>query len=281
MKNDILTAVRQAEQERGAAIDDGSRPVFHLSPYCGWLNDPNGFSFYKGEYHLFYQYNPYDSCWDTMHWGHAVSKNLLDWKYLPAALAPDTPWDVGGCFSGSAVELSDGKQLLMYTGLRKPLNEDEAAEAVSYGKEYLQVQNLAIGDGRDYKKYGHNPVIESRDIPQGMSRVDFRDPKIIRRKDGTLVALNTCMNEDGNGEILMYKSPDGFSWSFWKTLAKNDGKFGRMWECPDFFELDGKWLLLVSPMEMKPEGLEYHNGFGCMVLEGKYDDEKGIFVQCH
>ena len=278
MKNDILTAARQAEQERGAAIDDGSRPVFHLSPYSGWLNDPNGFSFYKGEYHLFYQYNPYDSCWDTMHWGHAVSKNLLDWKYLPAALAPDTPWDVGGCFSGSAAELSDGKQLLMYTGLRRPVNEEEAAEAASYGKEYLQVQNLAIGDGRDYEKYGNNPVIGSHDVPQGMSRVEFRDPKIIRRKDGTLVALMTCMNEDGNGEILMYKSMDGFSWSFWKTLAKNDGKFGRMWECPDFFELDGKWLLLVSPMEMKPEGLEYHNGFGCMVLAGEYDDEKGIFV---
>ena len=169
----------------------------------------------------------------------------------------------------------------MYTGLRRPVNEEEAAEAASYGKEYLQVQNLAIGDGRDYEKYGNNPVIGSPDVPQGMSRVEFRDPKIIRRKDGTLVALMTCMNEDGNGEILMYKSTDGFSWSFWKTLAKNDGKFGRMWECPDFFELDGKWLLLVSPMEMKPEGLEYHNGFGCMVLEGKYDDEKGIFVQCH
>jgi sucrose-6-phosphate hydrolase SacC (GH32 family) len=70
-----------------------------------------------------------------MHWGHAVSKDLLDWKYLPAALAPDTPWDVGGCFSGSAAELSDGRQLLMYTGLRRPMNEEEAAEAASYGKD--------------------------------------------------------------------------------------------------------------------------------------------------
>ena len=116
MKNDILTAARQTEQVRGAAIGNDDRPAFHLSPYCGWMNDPNGFSYYKGEYHLFYQYNPYDSCWDTMHWGHAVSKNLLDWKYLPAALAPDTPWDEGGCFSGSAVELSDGRQLRCIRG---------------------------------------------------------------------------------------------------------------------------------------------------------------------
>ena len=94
-------------------------PFFHLTPWIGWMNDPNGFSYYQGQYHLFYQYNPYDTQWDAMHWGHAVSPDLLHWTYLPASLAPDAPYDSFGCFSGSAIELPDGKQLLLYTGVRK------------------------------------------------------------------------------------------------------------------------------------------------------------------
>lgn len=81
------------------------------------MNDPNGFSYYNGEYHLFYQYHPYASYWGPMHWGHAVSKDLLHWRYLPAALAPDESYDKDGCFSGSAVEMDDGRHLLMYTGV--------------------------------------------------------------------------------------------------------------------------------------------------------------------
>ena len=94
-----------------------SRPGFHLSVRIGWMNDPNGFSVYEGKYHLFYQYHPYSSSTGPMHWGHAVSTDLLHWEYLPAALAPDEFYDRDGCFSGSAVELADGRQLLMYTGV--------------------------------------------------------------------------------------------------------------------------------------------------------------------
>ena len=91
---------------------------YHMTPYVGWLNDPNGFSYYKGKYHQFYQYNPYDVRWAPMHWGHAVSTDLLHWEYLPCALAPDSPADNSpGCFSGSATEMDDGKQLLMYTSV--------------------------------------------------------------------------------------------------------------------------------------------------------------------
>ena len=92
------------------------RPDFHLSVRTGWLNDPNGFSYYGGKYHMFYQYNPYNAQWGPMHWGHAVSDDLLHWEYLPAALAPDEAYDRDGCFSGSAVTMDDGSQLLMYTG---------------------------------------------------------------------------------------------------------------------------------------------------------------------
>ena len=98
MISQVLRDARKYEETGEKAITREMRPGFHLSPRVGWMNDPNGFSFYKGEYHLFYQYNPYSSHWDTMHWGHAVSSDLLNWKYLPAALAPDTAADRDGCF---------------------------------------------------------------------------------------------------------------------------------------------------------------------------------------
>ena len=278
MASKKLQAARLTEQERGALIKDHDRPMFHLSPQCGWMNDPNGFSFYRGEYHLFYQYYPYDSCWNTMHWGHAVSKDLLHWKYLPAVLAPDTPWDEGGCFSGSAVEVPDGRHLIIYTGLRRPVNKEEEAEAAKAGQSFLQVQNLAAGDGIDYEKYSGNPVIGSDAVPETASRVDFRDPKILVNKDGTYTCLIAGRQENGNGAVYMYRSADCVIWKYWKPLIRNDGQFGNVWECPDFFELGGRQVLVVSPMEMRPKGLEYHNGNISIAISGDYDEETGTFI---
>ena len=110
-----LEAAREYERRHGAAICD--RPLCHLTPYVGWMNDPNGFCLYQGQYHLFYQYHPYDCVWGPMHWGHAVSRDLLRWEHLPAALAPDTAADAVGCFSGSAVQTQDGRLALYYTGV--------------------------------------------------------------------------------------------------------------------------------------------------------------------
>ena len=115
MDSTTLQNARAYEAQHGAAIPAAERPAYHLTPYVGWMNDPNGFSYYQGKYHLFYQYYPYKTVWGPMHWGHAVSTDLLHWDYLPAALAPDSPSDKDGCFSGSAAQLPDGRQLLLYT----------------------------------------------------------------------------------------------------------------------------------------------------------------------
>ena len=272
-----LAAARQQERAYGSLISESDRPMFHLTPFCGWLNDPNGFSYYNNEYHLFYQYNPYNSRWDTMHWGHAVSSDLLRWKHLPAVLAPDSPLDEGGCYSGSAVTLPDGRQLLMYTGLRRPIRSREIEEAERTGEPFIQIQNLAIGDGCDYVKYSKNPVIDSDTLPPQARMTHFRDPKILRCGDGTYLALIANMKEDGLGQVLMYRSRDCFTWKYWKPLIQNDGRFGRMWECPDFFELDGQWMFMVSPMDMKPVGLEFHNGCGSLLLTGSFDEKTGTF----
>ena len=137
MPSEILNKARAYEAEHGAAISPAERPAYHMTPYVGWLNDPNGFSYYKGKYHQFYQYNPYDVRWAPMHWGHAVSTDLLHWEYLPCALAPDSPADNGpGCFSGSATQMDDGKQLLMYTSVvaeKQPNGEQAKIRHAPFG----------------------------------------------------------------------------------------------------------------------------------------------------
>lgn len=146
MISQALRDARKYEETSEKMINSFERPAFHLSARTGWMNDPNGFSFYDGKYHMFYQYHPYDSHWGSMHWGHAVSSDLLHWSYLPAALAPDSCYDRDGCFSGNALTLPDGRQLLMYTGVEK--EQQKNGEILD-----IQTQCLAIGDGLDYEKY--------------------------------------------------------------------------------------------------------------------------------
>lgn len=272
MTSQTLWEARKYEEAFGKTIPAKERPGFHLSPRTGWMNDPNGFCWYKGQYHLFYQYYPYDSHWGPMHWGHAVSADLLHWEYLPAALAPDEIYDRDGCFSGSAITLPDGRQLLMYTGVVK---ERQA----NGGYNEVQAQCLAVGDGVDYVKYDKNPVLDEKDIPEGGSRFDFRDPKMWREEDGTYRCIIGNRPADGSGQILLFESPDGYAWHYKKVLAANHNRFGKMWECPDFFPLDGKWVLLTSPQDMLPSGFEYHNGNGTLCLIGAYDREAEEFTE--
>lgn len=271
----ITQALREARDYEAAFeknIKKEERPDFHLSPRIGWMNDPNGFSFYDGKYHLFYQYYPYDSHWGLMHWGHAVSSDLLHWEYLPAALAPDEAYDKDGCFSGSAVTLPDGRQLLMYTGVAKETQEDGHVCDV-------QRQCIAVGDGLNYEKYEGNPVLTEADLPKGSSKIDFRDPKVWQGKDKSYYAVVGNRPADGSGQILLYESQDGFKWKFHKVLCSNQWRYGRMWECPDFFELDGKQILLISPQDMLPQGFEYHNGNGTVCIIGSYEEGEKSFIE--
>ena len=239
------------------------QPLFHLTGGIGWINDPNGFAPYKGEYHLFFQYYPYNTKWGPMHWGHVKTKDFIRWERLPAALAPDTDYDRDGCFSGSSVELPDGRQLLMYTGVRNIRRRNGMIDS-------FQTQCIAIGDGTDYEKVESNPVIDADLLPEGGSVHDFRDPKIWREGDMFYAVIgNRC--SDGSGTILLYQSKDALNWEYVSVLSACHNQYGRMWECPDFFSLDGKHVLLISPQEMAAIGLEFHPGNANVCLIGKYD----------
>ena len=269
-----LREVREYEEKMGAKIPMEKRPAFHLSSRIGWMNDPNGFSFYQGQYHLFYQYYPYNTVWGPCYWGHAVSKDLIHWEYLPAALAPDEEYDKDGCFSGSAIELEDGRQMLIYTGVVKKETEDGSIRD-------LQQQCLAFGDGLNYRKYENNPILTFQDLPKGCSPYDFRDPKIWQEEDGTYRIVTCCATPGRDAKIVLFQSKDGIHWGNGRQMIQNFDRFGKVWECPDFFQTDGKWVLLTSPMDMLPEGFEYHNGNGTLCLIGEFDEESGMFTPQH
>ena len=242
-------------------ISKDELPVFHVSPPCGWMNDPNGFSVYQGKTHLFYQFHPYSEVWGPMHWGHCETEDFVKWNELPVALAPDQYYDEGGCFSGSGIETESG-HLLVYTGvIEKELN----GEKITY-----QNQCIAIGDGKNYIKIEQNPVATGEMLPKNCSREHFRDPKIWIEDDGYYMVVGNKTIE-GTPQVVLFHSEDLKKWKFVSVLAKdNEGKLGTMWECPDFFCLDGEYVLITSPTDMCAYQ-EFHNGNNSVYYMGKYD----------
>ncbi len=245
------------------------RNRFHLSPPRGWMNDPNGFSLFENRYHLFYQYNPRDTVWGPMHWGHAVSPDLLDWTDLPIALTPDSEYDADGCFSGSALTI-DGKHALFYTGHLDP--------HPSVPGSRRETQCLAIGDGSRYIKDPANPVIDERQLPSGLPSGDFRDPKVWRDGDRWL-CIAVHRHSDGFGQILLFESDDLRSWSLVGPVLRNRGELGGMWECPDFFRLEDKEVLVWSVMNPAHQGTGFRNLHGAVWATGVLDRGTGIFTE--
>jgi beta-fructofuranosidase len=219
------------------------RQKYHFMAPSGWINDPNGCIWYQGRYHLFYQHNPYAPVWGAMHWGHAVSADLLHWEHEPIALAPSEIYDdhpQSGVFSGSAIEF--GKDLaVLYTGTAK------------HRQSLTQTQCLALSrdGGRTFTKYIGNPVIG--EPPPGVSP-DFRDPRMFCFGEWYYAVLGASLGkgawQGGEGCACLYHSKDLKHWEYHGIIARSNGKFGSMWECPDIFLLDGKWVLTFSPMFM-------------------------------
>lgn len=255
-------------KENKNKIKNQYRLNYHLMGEYGWINDPNGFIQYKDNYHLFYQHNPYEAVWGPMHWGHAVSKDLIKWNYLPIALAPDKDFDRNGCFSGSAIE-KDEKLYLTYTGhVNTGSNEKE---------DYKQVQCLAYSeDGIGFMKYENNPVIDSCQVPESSSKKDIRDPKTYKIGGYYYTFLGSNDN-CGNGQVLMYKSRDLLNWKFVNVIAKSHGDLGENWECPDLFSLNNNDVLIISPQYFKAKDSGFTNIYSCVYMIGNLDYNVGKF----
>lgn len=210
------------------------RPVYHHTPLYGWMNDANGLVYKDGEYHLYFQYNPYGSKWGNMHWGHSVSKDLIHWEHLAPAIARDT---LGHIFSGSSVvdhnnSAGYGKDALI-------------AFYTSASDEHGQIQCMAYStdNGRTYTKYEGNPILTPFD---GLK--DFRDPKVFWYEGTKRWIMVLAVGQ----EMQFFSSPNLKDWTFESSFGKGHGAHGNVWECPDLFELpvegtnEKKWVLLCS-----------------------------------
>lgn len=221
------------------------RPEYHFTPAANWINDPNGLVYYAGEYHLFYQYHPYSAVWGPMHWGHAVSTDLVHWEELPIALYPD---DLGAIFSGSAVidwhnTAGFGHEAMIAVFTHHVAEGHRQSQSIAYSRDR----------GRTWVKYAGNPVIPT---PPGVR--DFRDPKVFwhgSREQGHWVM---CLAV--GREIQIYTSSDLRDWTYGSSFGVGFGGETGVWETPDLFELPiagtdaTAWVLTVGMGDGAPAG---------------------------
>ncbi len=242
------------------------RPQFHFSPPAKWMNDPNGLVYYSGEYHLFYQYYPGNTVWGPMHWGHAISNDLVYWDNLPVALYPDP---LGYIFSGSAV--IDWKNTSgLQTGDHPPMilfftHHDETRK--KEGKKDYQNQSIAYCNdmGRNFVKYKHNPVILNP------GEKDFRDPKVLWNENLQMWILLLAAGQ----KVKFYGSSDLLQWEHLCDFGNGAGAHNGVWECPDLFPLRSengmKWVLVVNISLGAPNG-----GSGTQYFIGDFDGRNFI-----
>jgi fructan beta-fructosidase len=253
-------------------LAEAHRPQFHFTPPKMWMNDPNGMVYYEGEYHLFYQHYPDANVWGPMHWGHAVSKDMVQWEHLPIALYPDS---LGLIFSGSTVV--DWKNT---SGFGKNGNPPLVAIFTHHlmagekaGKHDFQYQSIAYSNdkGRNWTKYEGNPVIPNSDKIH-----DFRDPKVTFDE----TSKQWIMVFAAGNHVKIWGSKDLKKWTHLSDFGKEYGNHQGVWECPDFFEMvvdngetmqkqQKKWILLQSLNPGSPNG-----GSGTQYFVGDFDGKK-------
>ncbi|MCI8946354.1 MAG: glycoside hydrolase family 32 protein [Lachnospiraceae bacterium] len=237
----------------------------HLKSPGNWINDPNGFIYYRGKYHLFYQYFPWAPQWGTMHWGHAVSKDLVNWEHQEIALFPTKYEDQNGCFSGSALEYR-GRLYLYYTGVHYHQPDPDNIH-LCRNEQFLSSQMLITSrDGMRFDNFHNKSVIIPCMEENGPGdRTHTRDPKVWRGSDAWYMVLGST-DGDGLGKLLFYRSTDLTDWKFVNAVSGKNG-FGWMWECPDYFETEGGGVLLLSPMEIMKDGKKDTAQTICMPVE--------------
>jgi fructan beta-fructosidase len=248
--------------ERGI-YDEPFRPQFHLTPPKNWMNDPNGPVYYQGEYHIFYQFNPFGNEWGHMSWGHAVSPDLIHWRNLPVAIPEQNGVMI---FSGSAVvDWNNSSGLCTGSGLPDP----SCLVAIYTGYNgKVQNQNLAYSHdhGRTWTKYSGNPILD-------LHRANFRDPKVFWYRPGRKWVMVVALSDQH--QVRFYASEDLIHWAFMSDFGPA-GATGGVWECPDLFELpvenrpgERRWVLSVN---VNPGSIA--GGSGDQYFVGEFDGSK-------
>lgn len=245
------------------------KDTLRLKAPGNWINDPNGFIYYKGKYHLFYQYFPYMPEWGTMHWGHAVSEDLIHWEHLGIALFPSKDYDRNGVFSGTALE-QDEKLFLYYSAVKYLETDDEDIHR-SKDEQFETSQAMIISeDGYHFDNMKEKkkiiPVIRDEKIAHP---ANTRDPKVWKYNDRYYMILGSTLQNE-QGRVLFFESKDGEQWEYVNQYQHKN--FGTVLECPDLFEICGQYVFQGSPMKIMEDGLEYANNSICACVD--FTEEK-------
>jgi len=239
-------AIEQAMASVAAAMPkaqaDPTRPIYHFCPPANWMNDPNGTIYHNGYYHLFYQHNPYGDEWGHMHWGHARSTDLVHWEHLPIALWPSHELGEEHCFSGCAGVDGQGNPMLIYT----------MVGFGTHGERPPNEQWAAIGDPDwiTWQKHPANPVLGLQNHGGPPFRGEWRDPFIFTEAGRTFLVIGG--NYEDVAGVALYEATDDtlLHWHYHKLLYQRPRGEKLFLECPNFFKVDGKWILLISPYDL-------------------------------
>ncbi|KIM95324.1 glycoside hydrolase family 32 protein [Oidiodendron maius Zn] len=223
---------------------DPIRPQFHYTPYQGWINDPCGLIQWQGDYHLMSQFNPVAPLWGPMHWSHAKSSDAVHWRELPVALYPpypNNPSDTSGRYTGSAL-------LDNHTGNLQVIFTDATDTALHPGALPEVVSTAISKDGVKFTLYSGNPIISA---PPSGSPSGFRDPKVFWDTTDNTWKMVVGSGDENSGKVQLYVATGALntelvSWEYVGVLYEGDGSTGTMWECPNFFPIDGKWALFYG-----------------------------------
>lgn len=265
LTRDLIRLTENAE--KAARTDVRFRQKLHLQPPVGWLNDPNGLCQFNGVYHAFFQYSPFNAEGGVKMWGHCTSKDMVEWEYQGTALYPDQPFDCHGVYSGSAF-IEDGVMYLYYTGNVK-LEDREDYDYVNTGRE----ANTILVTSTDGRTFGHKQeLMKNADYPSDLS-LHVRDPKVW--KDGELYyMIQGARTKEDTGQALIFRSKDRINWTLHNRVSTKE-PFGYMWECPDYFETDGRKILSASVQGLTEGVWEDRNVYqsGYFLVDGDILDE--------
>ena len=254
---------------------DKWRLNFHLMPPIGWLNDPNALSYFKGKYHIFFQYSPFEVEGGLKFWGHYITKDLINYQYVGVSIYPDEKYDCHGVYSGSAF-IEDNKLYIYYTGNVKLLGEHDYIESGREANTMLTVSE----DGINFSE--KECLMEMEDYPTDITN-HIRDPKVWKIDDSYYMVQGARKygidRYNDIGEVLIFKSKDKRNWTHISTI-NSKYRFGYMWECPDLFNLDGQDILMTCPQGVEQiEGL-YENIYlsGYFLINDDYKVKDSVTV---
>ena len=269
-QKDYETWYGENEAYRKQVAEDPDRLAFHLMPETGWMNDPNGLCQFKGEYHIYYQYTPFEPTGELKLWGHYKTKDLVTYEQCQPVLFPDSDEDAHGVYSGSAF-CENGKINFFYTGNVKLFDRPDY-DYINSGR----VSNTMYVTSEDGMHFSPKKcLMTNSDYPADIS-AHVRDPKIIKREDGYYMVLG-ARDKESKGLVLVYRSDDLTNWKYHGRIT-TENAFGYMWECPDLFELDGQLCLICCPQGVEKKGYDYWNVHQCVCIPLDYDFTPGTWV---